>query len=264
MSLSVASLHVYPVKSLGGIDLQTARVGRRGFQYDRLWMAVDSDGQFITQRETPRMCLIRTQIAGGDLLLSADGRPDLRLPLKGAPGTRRSVVVWGDECGAIDQGDEPANWLSGFLERPCRLVRMAEDHRRDAGWGDSLVGFADRYVFLIISEASLDDLNSRLETPLPMNRFRPNIVVRGAKPYEEDAWTRIQIGETRLQGRTRCTRCATTTTDQETAERGAEPLRTLAAYRRSAAGKVEFGRNFNHLDIGGEISVGDRIAAEKF
>ncbi|MDE0021733.1 MAG: MOSC N-terminal beta barrel domain-containing protein [Candidatus Poribacteria bacterium] len=264
MSLTVASLHVYPVKSLGGIQVETAEVGRRGFQYDRLWMVVDSDGQFRTQRETPRMCLIKTHMRDGELRLSADGMPDLRLPMEGGQGARRSVVVWGDECGAIDQGKEPAEWLSDFLKKPSRLVRMADNHRREAGWGDSLVGFADRYAFLFISEASLDDLNSRLETPLPMNRFRPNIVVRGAKPYEEDEWSRVKIGETRFRGRTRCTRCATTATDQETAARGVEPLRTLATYRRTPKGDVAFGRNFNHLDIGGQISVGDVIDTTQF
>lgn len=264
MSLKVASLHVYPVKSLGGIQVETAKVGQRGFQYDRLWMVVDLDGQFRTQRETPRMCLIKTHIRGEELRLSADGMPELRLPMEGAQGERRSVVVWRDECGAVDQGEETAEWLSDFLKKPSRLVRMANDHRREAGWGDSLVGFADRYAFLFISEASLDDLNSRLETPLPMNRFRPNIVVRGATPYEEDKWSRVKIGETRFRGRTRCTRCATTATDQETAARGAEPLRTLATYRRTAKGDVAFGRNFNHLDIGGTISVGDAILADAF
>ena len=255
----IAALHIYPVKSLRGQPLDAAVVGERGLRHDRCWMVVDETGGFLTQRTLPRMCRASSAVRDDALVLSADDVADLELPLAGVPGAARSVVVWRDEARAVDQGDEAANWLGGVLGVQCRLVRMADDHVRSAKTGDGRIGFADAFPFLIISVASLEDLNGRLQRHLPMNRFRPNLVIDGVEPYAEDTWESIRIGDLVLEGAERCERCATTTTDQNTSERGPEPLQTLATYRRKPGGAVVFGRNFIHTSHGVTIRVGDAV-----
>jgi len=262
-AITVSGLFVYPVKSCGGTALTTAEIGPRGFQHDREFMVVDTaSGLFLTQREYPRMALIRPQIVAGVLRLCGAGMPPLAVqPL--SDGIMRSVVVWRDRCRAVDQGDEAARWLRDFLQTDCRLVRMAQDEVRavDPAYAvssDDQVGFADGYPFLLLSEESLADLNTRLAEPLPMNRFRPNIVVSGAgRPYLEDQWRQIRIGETLFQIVKSCARCVITTTDQETAVRGVEPLSVLATYRRSERG-VLFGQNLMHTGTG-SIRLGDEV-----
>jgi uncharacterized protein YcbX len=200
------------------------------------------------------MCLIRTAIADGSLRLTAPGMPVLDLPLAGLDGPERAVEIWDVPAAGIDQGDAAADWATAFLsrERPgrYRLVRMPDEGLRQPTTGDGALAYADGYPFLVISEASLDDLNARLAAPLPMNRFRPNVVLGGCAPYEEDHLARIRIGDLLFDGMTLCPRCPIPTTDQETGERGVEPLRTLAGYRRTTDGVV-FGRNFNHRWIPG-------------
>jgi uncharacterized protein YcbX len=252
----VSSLHVYPVKSCRGITLEAVDVGPLGLRYDRQWMVVDERGMFVAQRADGRrgvgvrtLCLVRTAIADGRLCLTAPGMPPLDLPLEGLDGPERAVEIWDAPTSGLDQGDAAAAWFTAFLsrERPgqYRVVRMPDDGGRAPSTGTGALAYADGYPFLVISEASLDDLNARLDVPLPMNRFRPNIVLSGVAPYEEDHLARIRIGGVEFVGMTRCPRCPIPTTDQDTAERGVEPLRTLATYRRTAAGVV-FGRNFNH------------------
>lgn len=266
-ALSVAALHVYPVKSCRGIQLSSAVVGRMGIRYDRQWMIVNEQGLFVAQRGdgigigVPSLCLIRPSLTDTELVLTAPDMPGLRLPLAGLPGRSTTVRVWNSRMTAIDQGDLAAGWVSTFIarERPgsYRLVRMPDEERRPAKRGEATLAFADGYPFLILSEASLADLNNRLDEPLPMNRFRPNIVLRGCEPYEEDRLDRIRIGDVVFEGMTPCLRCAITTTDQETGERSKEPLRTLATYRRHEDG-VAFGRNFNHRGEG-TIREGDAV-----
>ena len=230
---------------------------RRGFVNDRRWLLVDGDNRFLTQRELPRMALIQPTIEGDCLRLSAPGVGDFELPVD-QPGARAAVSVWKDSgIGAVDQGDPVAAWFSDFLEYDCRLVRFADDAVRPvspkyAPRPTDQVGFADGYPFLIIAEASLDDLNRRLDTPLPMNRFRPNIVVADAEPYAEDTWRAIRVGEVEIDVVKPCARCAITTTDQATAARGKEPLRTLATYRNQNGGAM-FGQNAIHRTSGGTI-----------
>jgi hypothetical protein len=256
---SIAALYVYPVKSLRGQAVDAAVVEERGLRHDRRWMVVDEDGVFLTQRTLPRMCRVAAAVREATLVLSADGAADLELPLEGVPGPTRLVVVWHDEVRAVDQGDQAADWLGGRLGVGCRLVRMADDHVRAAKTGDARVGFADAFPFLVISRASLEDLNARLDEPLPMNRFRPNIVIEGVDPYAEDTWESVRVGELRLAAGAVCERCATTATDQATAERGVEPLQTLVSYRRTPEGTVVFGRNFIHSTQGVTIRVGDAV-----
>lgn len=266
-AIAVSSLHIYPVKSCGGLSVTEAVVTPRGFRLDRQWMFVDDRGMFVAQRSgrglgtaVTSVCLIRTAVTNGTLTLTAPSMPPLAIPLHGN-GVEIPVTVWDDRVSAIDQGDEAEAWATEWLsrERPgrYRLVRMPDDAHRPAKIGDAEVAFNDAYPFLLISEASLADLNARLPEVLPMNRFRPNIVISGAAPYEEDRMDRFRIGALEFHGTTLCLRCPTTATNQDTAERGKEPLKTLATYRKQRDGVV-FGRNFNHLGAG-TIKVGDAI-----
>jgi uncharacterized protein YcbX len=220
-----------------------------------------ASGLFFTQRELPRMALIRPDVANGALRLDAPEMTPLAARVA-AEGPTRDVMVWRDRCPAVDQGDDVAAWLSDFLQQRCRLVRMADAHTRRvdpvyAVREADQVGFADGYPFLLISEESLADLNGRLAAPLPMNRFRPNIVVRGGTPYAEDRWRRIRVGAVELHLVKACARCAITTTDQQTAMVSREPLATLATYRRGERG-VLFGQNAIHTSQGA-IRVGDPV-----
>jgi uncharacterized protein YcbX len=238
-------------------------------------MFVDERGMFVAQREgrglgaaIKSVCLVRTAIADGTLTLTAPSMPALHVPigacLAEARGSERRrieipVTIWDDSVSAIDQGEEAEAWATELLsrERPgrYRLVRKPDALHRAAKFGDAEVGFGDAYPFLVISEASLADLNARMPAPLPMNRFRPNIVLAGGSPYQEDQLDRFRIGSIEFHGMTLCLRCPTTATNQDTADRGKEPLRTLATYRKTADGVV-FGRNFNHSGSG-IVKVGD-------
>ena len=260
----VVGLYCYPVKSCGGTSLANATVGPRGIVGDRRWMVVDETGGFLTQRDHHRMALVRPRpIANGLLELSAPGMP----PLTVAPSIghdRVDVSIWTDRCVAIDEGPSAAEWLSGFLEVRCRLVRFPDDAKRrvdpDYAGPNDEVGFADGFSFLLASCASLDDLNRRLAAPLPMNRFRPNIVVSGGEAFEEDRWKRIYIDGITFAVVKPCARCVTTTVDQQTGEASREPLRTLATFRNVAGRGVMFGQNLIHgqsgtLHVGAEVAV---------
>ncbi len=265
----VAELTCYPVKSCAGITLPRVQVGPMGIRHDRQWMVVDHEGRFMAQRTdderhgagTRSLGQVRTAIGAGLLTLSAAGMPPLELPLAGSDGPRLAVRVWGARTVGVDQGPKAAAWFSEYLsrERPggYRLVRMPDDEVRPANRGAGRLAFADGYPFMVVSTASLADLNRRMPVPLPMNRFRPSLVIAIDEPYAEDRMERVRIGPIELQGTTRCVRCPIPTFDQRTGTRGREPLRTLATYRRTPRGVV-FGRNFNHVGTG-EISVGDAV-----
>jgi uncharacterized protein len=259
----VTQLNYYPIKSCGGISADRLEITPRGFRYDRQWMLVEPDGTFLTQRELPRMALIRPEIADGCLTVSAPAMPPLQLPVD-QPGREMRVDIWRDKgLKAVDLGDPAGEWFSAYLGASCRLVRFADDTVRPvdpryARRPTDQVGFADGYPFLLISEASLEDLNTRLDEPLPMNRFRPNIVVNGVEPYAEDTWNTVRIGDVVFDVVKPCGRCAITTTDQETAARGKEPLRTLAMYRSFGEGSPKFGQNLVH-HAAGMLRVSDRL-----
>jgi uncharacterized protein YcbX len=252
--MQVSEVNVYPVKSCGGTSLVESRIDARGFVNDRRWLVVNERCHFQTQREIARMALIKPQVDELSLRLTAPEIDDFELPADQG-GQRVEVKIWKDSgVGAIDQGDEAAEWLSTFLKRKVRLVRFADDYFRQvsqtyAPRETDQVGFADGYPFLFISEASLEDLNTRLAEPLPMNRFRPNIVIRGAEPYAEDKWKVVRIGDVLFDVVKSCARCAITTTNQATAERGKEPLKTLATYRNEERGAM-FGQNVIHRSTG--------------
>jgi MOSC domain-containing protein len=266
MPATIASLHVYPVKSCRGIALDTSPVGERGLAFDREWMIVDRAGRFVTQRDLPHLALIEPSLTGAALELEAPGAPRLTVPLD-LGGTALPVTVWNDSFAAIDQGDGAAAWLSSVLHLPLRLVRFDRAVRRlcnvtYVGDSGAHTGFADAYPLLILSEASLADLNSRLEEPLPMNRFRPNVVLSGIDAYDEDHFDEIRLGSLAFKLVKHCTRCQITTTDQSTAAVGAEPLATLARYRMNdALGGVTFGMNAIVASGAGlVISCGDRAS----
>src|SRR5437763_2087736 len=220
----------------------------RGLAHDREWMIVDASGRFVSQRELPTLARVRTALCGAALELSIAGGAPLKIPFDRA-GAPCAVTVWRDCLSAVDQGDGPGAWLWASLGRDLRLVRVDPSVRRDCNRvyvGDSgaHTGFADAYPLLVLTEASLADLNARLASPLPMNRFRPNVVLSGCEPYDEDYIDEIAVGPIRMKLVKPCTRCQITTTDQETTARASEPLATLATYRMNAAlDGVTFGVN---------------------
>ncbi len=258
--LRVSELAIYPVKSLAGIALQSASVERFGLANDRRWMVVDADGRFLTQRQHARMCLIQPVLQGDELRLRAEGMPDLTV-LHPAGRNKRRVTVWDDQCNALDCGDEAAAWLSRFLTIDCRLVYFPADEVRAvdpryARPGDR-TAFSDGFPLLLISQASLDDLNSRLDIPIVMARFRPNLVVQGCAAFAEDDWQEMRIGDLRFRIVKPCSRCTIPGIDPATGERGPEPLRTLAGYRKRDD-KIFFGQNVI-ADGRGEIRVGMNV-----
>lgn len=276
--ITLAALNVYPVKSCRGIALDSARVTSAGLEHDREWMIVTPEGRFLTQREEPRLARIAARLSEDTLVLSAEGMDELRVALDspaigaGGPGASRTrldgrnveVTVWRDHCRALDQGDEAARWLAAFLGHPLRLVRFdpAQDRPSDPSWTGGLRAlnrFSDGFALLAISTASLADLNGRLAKPLPMNRFRPNLVLEGLPPYGEDGIEDLTAADVRLRRVKPCTRCIITTTDQESGVRmGDEPMRTLKTYRWDPVLKgVAFGQNFIVISgAGGRLEVG--------
>jgi uncharacterized protein YcbX len=257
----LSSLYVYPIKSLGGISLGAWDVDGRGLRYDRRWMLVDEDGWFISQRELPRMALISVRIEPDRLVVDAPQMPSLELPLGPTTGETMPARIWDDLVEASPVGDDADRWFGEFLGVRCSLVYLPDESVRpvdpDYGEAGDRVGLADGFPFLLISEASLADLNSRLEHPLPMNRFRPNLVIGGCEPFAEDFWKRIRIGFITFRVVKPCSRCAITTVDQSTAVTGKEPLRTLARFRK-VGGKVLFGQNLIH-DGTGTLRTGDPV-----
>ena len=258
----VSSLFYYPVKSCRGIAVDVATLDRRGIVDDRRFMIVDEWGRFVSQRSHPRLALVDVGIDTDHLTFSAPSAGTLRVPIVRTGGTR-TVVIWRDECEAVEQGQDAAAWLSEFLETSVELVRMDDRSKRPvdpnyAVRASDEVGFADGYPLLVLSEESVEDLNTRLETPVPMNRFRPNIVVRGAGAYAEDQWRRVRFGEVNAAVVKPCARCSITTVDQQTGERSKEPLRTLATYRHDPERDVLFAQNVIHAGPG-TIRVGDVV-----
>jgi uncharacterized protein YcbX len=248
----LAQIWRYPVKSLAGAAHPGLSVGSRGPEGDRHWMVVDLEGRFVTQRQLPHMALLQARLHDGVLQLEdAEGH---RLAVQaGAAGDPLRVQVWGDRVAAVAPDPAVDAWLSERLGQPCRLVCQPEHGVRpvDPTYGapGDQVDFADGFPFLLIAQASLDDLNARLEHPVEMRRFRPNLVVDGCEPYEEDRWRRIRIGEMTFRVVKPCSRCPIPSIDPDTGVRGAEPLRTLMSYRRRD-NKVYFGQNLIHDGCG--------------
>lgn len=260
--MTLSELWVYPVKSLRGLAVQQWDVDDFGLRHDRRWLVVGADDVGLTQRDFPRMTLITPSVEGDQLTLSADGMSSLAVQESGA---QRRVRVWNDDVTAEDCGPAAAEWLSDFLGERVSLVYMPDDtfRRIDPEYSTEQrrTSFTDGYPFLLISQESLDGLNARLEQPLEMRRFRPNLVVHGAPaPHAEDGWTQVTIGAMEFDVVKPCARCAVPTIDPATGIPGKEPSRTLATYRRRD-GKVYFGQNLIHRRTG-VLTVGSAATAE--
>jgi len=262
--MKVTELNIYPVKSTRRIALRESEVLPRGLPWDRRWMLVDDSGRFITGRQQPRLATVQSEITDSALRVRADGREVLSLPL--IPERRQivEVTIWKDTVEAVLSGPRADTWFSEFLGLGCRLVQLTDDLtrnvNRDYGRAGDQVSFADGFPLLLISEASLTDLNSRLRQPVEMRRFRPNLVVDGDLPYAEDGWRRIRVGEVEFEGVKNCSRCVFTTIDPDSGEKSPdlEPLRTLSTYRRRPEGGVYFGQNLIPRSAG-VIRVGDPV-----
>lgn len=258
----VSELYIYPIKSLGGISLSSATLTDRGFEHDRRWMLVDEHHRFLSQRELPQMALLQVDLNGQGLLIRHGHQDQEPLQIPWEPeGETCTVTVWDDTCLARWVSRQADEWFSRILSFPCRLVYMPDVSHRlvDERYAHrkEITSFADGYPLLLIGQASLDDLNRRLSSPLPMDRFRPNIVFRGGEPYQEDSMSHFEIAGISFFGVKLCARCVITTIDQLTAGKGKEPLKTLNSYR-SRNNKIYFGQNllFNGK---GMISVNDPI-----
>jgi MOSC domain-containing protein len=256
-NLVVSGLSIYPVKSCREVKINATRVESFGLKNDRRWMVVDEQGVMLTQRKMPKMCLIQPEIIEAGLILNHSKKDSLKVEV---PTTNQkiNVTVWEDECQAYDAGDEAAYWLTQVLSIKCRLVYFPENEFRQvdlnyANEGDK-TAFSDGFPILLISQASLNDLNSRLEKPVAMNRFRPNIVVEGCDAFAEDSWKEIQIGDTIYRIVKPCSRCAIPSINIETGEKEDEPLKTLVTYRKRNS-KIFFGQNVI-ANTEGEIEVG--------
>lgn len=288
MSIQVAGLFIYPIKSCGGISLSRSDISQAGLKYDRNWMVVDAAGRFLTQRSHPRLALVRTELKLGELIVRAPGM--LRLDIlcdviEDDDSVKRRVTVWRDEVDAVDEGDLAAHWFSAFLGEPCRLVKIHPDARRVAdrarvdAWlaahpdaegyaQDNVFAFADGFPVLVTTQPSLDALNAQLRdggnAPVGHDRFRPNVVLSGdLEAFDEDVTAELRIGEIGLALVKRCTRCEVPNTDQHTAERGTEPMATMAMFRAQPEGGIIFGMNATvRAPAGAVLRVGDAVEAE--
>lgn len=261
--MHLQDIYIYPIKSLGGNRVETCLAEERGLKYDRRWMLVDQNGRFLSQREHPSLALLKTEMTDSGIQVHHKEIPSFNILVPFEPQTDqfRQVTIWGDKVPAQLVDKRIGKWFSKQLGQDCELVFMPESTQRKVDPAYAInhesVSFADGMPFLLISQASLDDLNSRLANPVPMNRFRPNLVVAGGEAFQEDEWGEISIGKAVFNAVKPCARCVVTTIDQQTSKKGKEPLKTLAGYR-SKNNKVLFGQNLV-LKKGAEINVGDSI-----
>jgi uncharacterized protein len=238
----IAELNVFPIKSAGAVALTEAELTPNGLRHDREFMLVRPDGRHLSQREIPELALLRPDFDGVKLTVHTSLAPS-PLVCEVLEGPAVDVTVHRRPCQGVDQGDEAADWFSDALGHPCRLVRFTGTRPTKRGGGT--LTYADGYPVSVLSAESLDDLNRRVKAPLPMTRFRPNIVLRGLGPYGEDTVTRLRGDQVEIEFIKPCGRCVIVNTDQDTARRSPEPLRTLARYRTERwAGdrEIMFGR----------------------
>ncbi|MDX2101627.1 MAG: MOSC domain-containing protein [Alphaproteobacteria bacterium] len=263
MSIIVSALALYPVKGAAGTAVEQLEFDRFGPIGDRRWLVVDEAGHFLTQREHPRLAVVAPTMVPGGLRLTVPDGGVVEVPTPAADAATRPVVIWRDTVLAADAGDAAAALLSAHLGAAVRLVGCTPAYQRQvdlsfARPGDQ-VTFADGFPALLIGEASLAELNHRGAMDLPMTRFRPNIVLRGTTPFEEDGWRQVRIGTALFDTPKPCARCAVPTVDQATGTvTGKEPLKTLATFRRGPNGAVLFGMNAI-LREGTSIAVGDEV-----
>jgi uncharacterized protein YcbX len=273
---TLTQLNLYPIKSCGGLSLNEASIANSGLMsgllHDRQWMVVDAAGAYVTQRTCPQMARIMPRLAGHMLEVSAPGQASIKVPLALPDAdSARTVQIWGDHVQAYDCGDEVARWFSVALGIPCRLVRSPLEAQRNAdpkwtGGVDAPTLFSDGFPILVISEASLADLNGRLvqqgRSALPMNRFRPNIVIDGVEAFDEDYAATIAIGDLVLKPVKPCPRCPIPSVNQVTGQIGPDPLDILRTYRVDAKvnGGITFGMNaVVHVGAGAQLHIGQAV-----
>ncbi len=265
--MNLSEINIYPIKSLGGISLDSSIVENRGLQYDRCRMLVDENNKFITQREFPKMATINVAMNKKSLSVFSDDK-SLEIPFATSGEGTKVVKIWSSRVRAKIYDQSINEWFSDVLQIDCRLVLMSEETTRKVNYfyavhKDDAVSFADGYPILLAGEASLADLNDKLETSVPMNRFRPNLVFTGGDAFAEDGWKQIKIGDAMFHVVKPCGRCVMTTIDQTNGEKqGIEPLKTLASYRiptRSTKKKILFGQNLIAENVGAVLRIGDTI-----
>ncbi len=261
MNLSIHSLHVYPVKSCRGIDLPIAELVQTGIKYDRHWMLVDENGDFLSQRKYPQMATIACSISDQSLIITAPTHSVLEIPLEQAADNFRSVRIWDDVCNAAIVSSQASSWFSQVLGIKCDMVFLPDSEQRQVdpryAAPGQIVGFADGFPLLIVSRASIDALNERLEQKVSLDRFRPNIVIDGCPAHAEDDWSRIAVANIEIQLAKACSRCVIPSIDQQSSEKHPDLLKALASYRRYN-NKILFGQNGLHNQPG-EIRVGQAI-----
>lgn len=291
--MHISEINIYPIKSLKGISLGSAVVEKRGLRHDRRWMLTDRQGMFFTQREVPKMAAIAVRLDSGQLIVESESAGTINIPFEPDRGSRQNVTVWQSDVAGVVYNGEVSEWFSDVLGRSCQLVLMPEESHRHVSEkfdrGDDIVSFADGYPLLLIGEGSLANVNERLhdiyrdeeygeKLPLPMNRFRPNLVVEGSEPFEEDGWSKIRVGEAIFRVVKPCARCVMTTVDQARGEfDGKEPLRAMASFRMAkdvfpdtfeslgqTANAVLFGENLIPENPSVSIYVGDPIEVLEF
>lgn len=277
--MEITEINVYPIKSLGKISLSSSVVEEKGLRNDRRLMLVDKNNELLSQREIPKMATLETALNENSVIVSAENFGRIKIPLEFDEETSEEIFVkiWNDFCRALVAEKFVNEWFRDFLEIECRIVSMPAEERRPINKifnrGNEIVSFADGYPLLLIGENSLRDLNSKLEKPVPMDRFRPNLVAAGMEAFAEDNWKKIRIGRTIFRSTKPCARCSVTTVDQKTGVPDkSEPLKTLAAYRKASdvfpedfekmdlkENSVLFGQNLVAENFGEEINSGDEI-----
>lgn len=291
--MQISEVNIYPIKSLRGISLESSPVEKRGLRFDRRWMLTDRDGMFFTQRETPKMAVISVEVTSDGLRVTSAEAGAMSIPSEPDRGSRQTVTVWQSNVAGEVYNGEVSEWFSDVLGRNCQLVLMPDTSERHVSQafdrGEDIVSFADGYPLLLIGEGSLAEVNERLhdrykdeeygeKLPLPMNRFRPNLVVQGSDPFEEDRWSKIRVGEAIFWVVKPCARCVMTTVDQARGEfDGKEPLKTVASFRMAkdvfpgkfeelgqTANAVLFGENLIPENPGTTVSVGDEVEVLEF
>lgn len=262
-NLQLQEIYVYPIKSLGGIALQQAEVHPTGLQYDRRWMLTEAEGNFLSQRTFAQMAMLQVSFVQEGLMVSHKNGSlqPLLIPFNADTGRKLRVSIWDDVCTAVEVSPLANEWFSDALGMMTQLVYMPPSTQRlvDTTYAanNEMVSFADAYPVMMIGQSSLQDLNSRLEHPILMNRFRPNLVFSGGWPFCEDSFDLFQIGEVTFKAVKPCYRCVLTTINQETGMRGHEPLKTLATYR-TRNNKIMFGQNLVQTNLG-NIKTGDKL-----
>lgn len=262
LMITLSQLAIYPVKSCAQLPQGKANISPFGLHMDRRWMLIDDEGYMLTQRKHPRMCQIQCYAQDTMLQINAPGMTQLNVN-SSKQDASTIATVWEDSCDSVDCGDKAAEWFSQFLQTPARLVFFPDNEVRQvdlnyARHGD-ITAFSDGFPYLLISQASLDDLNSRLDTPVEMKRFRPNLVVSNTQAFAEDDWKRILIGEVTFRVVKPCSRCSIPAINPQTAEKTAQPVKALAAYRMRE-NKIFFGQNLiaentGTLETGMEVQI---------